>query len=301
MINVLHFAEQPMLRLSLQNSRCSFTLSINEVPIFRNLKGAAGFLEMPINEWVFQGANEVSVVLRNCEEEGPLHPQSRFHLTLHHKKKGAALKSRQELGKLSFRYAEDGQYLTEPAKEGIPEPEPPPTIEETTPAEAPIWTAHDLNPGSHTHEVTLRANLSVPNSWPAMPWRDTLPLPAQTAATYALRTLTANLQNMLQRRDYASVEKILELKTKHTEHAYHLRNPQLLDLTGLRERLTSPKAVLTPLPEELDVQFGSNGRIAQLLCAQTQRPALRLTEAGQPDCHLSIWWALRQVGWVAVA
>ncbi|HEY3897611.1 MAG TPA: hypothetical protein VGM54_03305 [Chthoniobacter sp.] len=292
----LHPADQPLFSLALQTSACAVELWVNDVPIYREQTGSATDCTLPINEWLFQGPNEIRCRAKALTPEG-----ARARVELQFRRLRQPLKQAIPLAVLDWSPPAGTETIGE--AEGPMRPEAEPQI---PPAVAPgswtefSWIRHPRrrSPGGY---VELSGQFTLPAPWPRCPWGEATVLRSQPNLPFSIWQLTEEFRGVLARRDVAMLARITSEPRQALEAVYHLAAGEVEEVLLYPKLLQNPAWRVANLPEEgWSVEWGGQGRIVRVIDAARGESVLRLiNESEGLEAIVDVWWALNN-RWVVI-
>lgn len=293
----LHPSDQPVFRLAVRSSQCMVELRVNDVPVFCEVTGTALSLDLPLNEWLFQGMNVIQVLLSPLEEGSAFGSEAAIEATLQHKFARDSVRNVSDIGVL--------QWKTEPELPhghlGFEEPAGPdsdPLLEDAD-EDAPLLAlpgqAEELNwrIGSpkklRNKSVRISSILLLPPPWPACPWARSQSLPDDPRTLFAVQGLVRAYHQRLQ---FGGYEDLVNLRRQALEAAYYIHGEDADEALGFPALLKRSEWVLQPLPEQgLRLELAGQGRLARLLDESTaESPLVLVNESEGVAAVLDAWW-----------
>lgn len=294
---LLHPSDQPVFRLSLRAAQCVLEVRLNDVPVFGDVTGAALSLDIPINEWLFQGPNEIQVLLSPLEEGGAYGDQAQIEVILQHKFSRDAVRNATEVGVLRWqreRGPVPGPMITEDSvpqeKTGAQDlhDEDAPLLALPGQAEELTWRVGEPQKLKNK-SIRISTSLMLPPPWPGCPWKRGQLLPADSRTLFAVQGL---LRAYHQRLQHGGHDDFLKLRRAALEAAYYLPPAEVDDALGFPPLLQRKDWRLEPLPEKgLKLELAGGGRLARLLDEGTgEGPLILVNEAAGVSAALDAWW-----------
>ncbi|HEV7403995.1 MAG TPA: hypothetical protein VGO11_13740 [Chthoniobacteraceae bacterium] len=283
---LLHPGDQPLFSVAVHGRGAPVALRVNDVPVFQEAGAASFHVTLPINEWLFQGVNE----LRLETAAGP----------------GAAPGAE---ARLSYR------QLRQPLKNAVPldtlqceptgepaggesrgaafttEAGPPPIVQPGEPAEFEVRRLPAR--GGPGGPRSVAASFTLPRPWPVCPWAEGALLTEQINLKYSLRQFLQELWGCLARRDLAAIMKVAAVRASSLETAYHLNAHEVEEALLFPRLLQSPDWQMAPFrDEEWRLETAGHGRLARLVEEASGESPLRLVNQNEKlEAVVDAWWA----------
>lgn len=293
---LLHPSDQPVFILSLTSSGCLVEVRIGDVPVFGEASGTSLRLHLPVNEWLFQGSNEIQLLLSPPEEGGAFAEKAAVELVLLHKLARDAVKNTVEIGRLTWEKAKQASQDHAPSlgedSDSLPdleEDDDAPLLALPGQQEELGWRMGEprsLKNGS----VRITTRLMLPPPWPVCPWARHQILPDDQRTHFAVQGLLRACHQRLQQGVY---EDFFKRRRAALEAAYYLGSArEAEEVLGFPSLLHDPRWKLQSLPEKgLKLEVAARGRLARLLDENTaESPLLFVNEESGICAVVDAWW-----------
>lgn len=309
---LLHPSDQPVFRLQGFAAQCSVELRINDVPVHRDIGGMAHDFDLPVNEWLFQGGNQIQAIIGPVEPDAPIAQSARFEWRLLHRVCGEAIRNTAELGR--FAWKPDTPPLEGRAHHGHGEDTSPDIQEHEQEHEqehdesAPLlalpgqietieWTMKQpvvLSDG----RVRITSAVALPPPWPVCPWAGVAPLGAQAGIGHAVSNLLRSLHHTLR---HGGWREIMARKISAIQTAYYLAGNDLDEALGFSLLLNKPEWSLSALPEKnLILERAGSGRLVRLVDGNSgESPLVLLNRSNGVSATIEAWWMFEKE-WVLI-
>lgn len=293
---LLHPSDQPVFRLSLRSSQCILEVRVNDVPVFGDVSGSALSLDLPVNEWLFQGGNEIRVLISPLEDGAPFGEQARLELVLIHKFARDAARNATEIGVLRWQPKREPVHTHGPGHDAGH-------------AEATTLDEHDEDapllalPGQPEElawrigEPEILANKSVriatrlllPPPWTACPWTRSQPLAGDASILAAVQGL---LRVFHQRLKGGGYDDFLKWRRAAIEGAYYLNSTDSDAALGFPSLLRHKDWRLEALPEKgVRTEVAGYGRLVRILNEATgESPLVLVNQEAGVSVVVDAWW-----------
>lgn len=300
---LLHPSDQPIFRLFVRHAGCAIELRINDVPIYRDASGDAAAFEMPVNEWLFQGRNEIDVNLSPLEPGTAFDKSAAARVVLQHKAARDAQKNISDIGTLDWQppandhahhHDHDHDHHEEDAP--APEDEDAPLLALPGQAEELTWRiqpAHGNRDGSqHVHTV-----LSLPPPWPVCPWERAMPLSVDQRYLYAVQQ---SMQTFAESLRMGGWQRFVPHRRAALATAYYLTEAAADEALSL-QRLIQENWLQAPFPMQgLKLELAGHRRLARLVHESTnESPLVMVNEKEGIAATIDAWWMFQQ-NWVMI-
>ncbi len=308
MSHLLHLADRPLFRLALRASGGSVTIHLNDVPVLHESTGPAFHADLPINEWLFQGTNTLTV--RYQAHEAGFQPHHRATLQLDYRRLRAAHRSTATCGTLIldhsalplFEIPEAYRHLyppTTPAAEKEIEEDDFPLIALPGVPDDIHWQATEPRYHQATQTLTVGATFHLPPPWPQCPWRQATPQDTGAGGVYIIGRQTRTLWEILHRRDLAAYRQLMQPRSHALMAAYQLTEDELTRLLFIPTILADPAWELAPFPTApLTVETAAGHRLLRATAPTGQPPPLALIHRARGvEALLEPWWMLADGVW----
>jgi hypothetical protein len=284
---LLHPADQPLFSVDIRSAGCDTELWVNDVPVFRDSSGASTHLTIPINEWLFQGVNDIRLTCAGLSAGAGNVTAILEHRRLRQSRKNTIPVI--TLGSEGVRSSppEDGE-TSEPW-----EPEFKPDAISALPGETMDFYVKRRPSRWAGRKLVLGARFLLPGPWPLCPWADASALNEQPNLIYSVMQLTSAVWELLHRRDQSALMRLAAFRGAALESAYHLDAREIEDALFFPKLLQSPDWRAAPFPqEELLLEVAGEGRLARVVDPGTGESPLRLiNEAADLEATIDAWWA----------
>jgi hypothetical protein len=293
---LLHPSDEPVFRLGIRAAQCALEVRINDVPVFQDTTGSALNLEMPLNEWLFQGSNFMQCMVSPLKPDAPFGPQAGLVLTLSHKFAREAAKNATEVGVRHWQ-PERGLVPGSPGHADVAqddeteadELDDSPLLAERGQPDEVTWR-HSNSVTLPNKSVRMVSSLWLPPPWPVCPWGASQALTEDYRTLFALQGLARGLHLRLQQKQY---EDMFKLRRSALETAYYLDSEAKVDeALGFPNLLKDPNWQLQPMAESgLSLQCAGGGRLVRLVDDKSgDSPILLLNETLGVSAVLDAWW-----------
>ncbi len=286
---LLHPSDQPVFRLAIHTAGCRLELRINDVPVFRDSSGVSLTVDLPVNEWLFQGSNDIQVLMSPLETGAAFAEHAQVEITLRHKFARDAVRNMIDIGKLRWR-PEPEQAHAHHQEEATLQPDDEDATLLALPGQAEELTWRHGQPQTMTDKsVRICTSLLLPPPWPACPWQRSQPLQEDARTLFAVQGLVRAFHQRLQHGGY---EDFLKLRRSALEIAYYLQPAEADEALGFPVLLRLREWSLQQLPEKgLKVEVAGAGRLVRLLNEQScESPLLLVNETAGVAALLDAWW-----------
>ena len=286
---LLHPLDQPLFSVALRSAGGAVELRINDVPVFRDRGDAALNVTLPINEWLFQGTNEIRLEIAETSDGSP-----EAEARLEYRRLRQPLKNSLPLGTLRATtdsgvgtLDEGDESHTAASEEAAAGPLATPGAEMEF-----FWSVNALR-SSREHSRLSAATFVLPRPWPVCPWSDGADLREQVNLKYAVRPLVQNFWSCLARRDLDALLKVSAVRAASLEAAYHLGPEELEDALLFPRLLRSSDWAMAALgDEEWQLEIAGQGRLARLVEETSGESPLRLVNENEKiEAVIDAWWA----------
>ncbi len=93
---------QPFYSVQLNLQGCAYDVRVNDGPVYQNVRGLPVVVEFPINRWVRNGPNEVSLHLRPGAGQSALTEDAKCAAVVYVRQKSADRDTRREVARLEY-------------------------------------------------------------------------------------------------------------------------------------------------------------------------------------------------------
>ncbi len=307
---LLHPADQPHFRIVLRASGCGVEVRLNDVPILHEASGNAFHVDIPVNEWLFQGPNEI--LLRLSATGGDFHAADAAVLSLEHRRLRSLHRTSVNCGTIEARpdtFPRHHQGHT-PGPEGHSHPHggqdedahthEPPDEDEDIPllalpgvAEDIHWNAADPVRHPEPPVMEVRATFHLPPPWPQPPWKQALEQDGGAGCQYIMTRQMRALWDILDRRDAASCCLMFAQRTAALTAAYQLTEAESLRQLFLPDILPDPAWELQPFPGgSLPVETAASGRLLRAASQEGMYPIAMVHKGMGVEIAVDAWWML---------
>jgi hypothetical protein len=95
-------SSRPFYTLQLNLQGCAYGVRVNDGPVYHNVKGLPLVVEFPINRWIRNGANEVSLHLRPAVGQAALSDRAKCTAIVYLRERDADRATRREVARLEY-------------------------------------------------------------------------------------------------------------------------------------------------------------------------------------------------------
>lgn len=293
---LLHTSDQPIFRLCVRSAQCMVEIRLSDVPIFCDVSGNSLSLELPVNEWLFQGANDLKVLLSPLEEGVAFGRDAGIEIALQYKFARDAARNCVDIGTLTWKPEPELPH----AQHGgdAPEVDDVALLNETDedapllalPGQAEELTWRISPPQKlRNKSVRLGSTLLLPPPWPVCPWSRGQTLPGDSRTHFAIQGAVRAYHQRLQ---HGGHEDFLKLRRAALESCYYLQPADVDEALGFPSLLRMKEWRLLPLPEKgLKLEVAGRGRLVRLLDEATaESPIVLVNETDGVAAVLDAWW-----------
>lgn len=295
---LLHPSDQPVFMLNLTCSGCVVEVRIGDVPVFGDVSGTSLRLHLPVNEWLFQGSNEIQLLISPAEEGSAFGENAGLELVLLHKLARDAVKNTVEIGRLAWEPPKLPEHPQAESAAGE-DLDALPDLEDDDDAPLLALPGQPEELGWRTgaprtlknKSVRITTRLVLPPPWPVCPWARHQMLPEDQRTHFALQGLLRACHQRLQQGVH---EEFFKRRRAALESAYYLSTArEAEEALGFPALLHDPAWKLQPLPEKgLKLELAAGGRLARLLDETTAESPLVLVNEEQGVCAVvDAWWS----------
>ena len=311
---LLHPADQPLFRLVLRASGCDVELRVNDVPLLQESSGGAFHVDIPVNEWLYQGANQLT--LRLIAPGGAFPPGATATLALEHRRLRGLHRQTVECGRLEapclannsghdahdhshHEHDHDHDHDHDDPDDPPTQPDAGPDEDDDMPLIALPGVAEDIHwkadepAAPRGASVTLEASFHLPPPWPQCPWGQAAVQEGGAGAQYIMTRQTRALWEILNRRDTGACLQILAGRLAALAASYQLTSAECSRQLFLPDILPDPAWELQPFPAgPLHVEAAAQGRLLRASPVHDIWP-LRLVHKGRGvEVSVDAWWML---------
>lgn len=292
---LLHPSDQPIFRLAVRIAQARLEVRVNDVPVLRHLEGQSLFFELPVNQWLFQGRNDIDFHLSQVEPGAGFGKHAFFECALQFKIAKDAQRNQLEVGMIRWQPEQGGGASPHYDDHHHAAPLPPQDDEEDAPLlalpgqdEECQWRhlpVRKMNNG----EVRLVTALSLPPPWPTCPWQRADYLSGDTGAQFSIERMTRTFHDGLR---YGGWEELVKLRRAAIQSAYYLTEAEADEALGFSRLTRDAEWALLPLPEKgLELEIAGHGRLARLIEGRTREsPLMFLNEKESVSAEIGAWW-----------
>ena len=294
----LHPSDQPLFALHLRSAGVAMVLSINGVPVFADASGKGLNLSMPVNEWLFQGTNNIEVTILPLPDTEGFQKGAVLKLAMCHKLSGASEREWVEIGAANWEFKEQ---LFEGHQHHVAAAEEDSFDEDEAVLLAMVGQPDDVSWLTKVVEVpeenraVIEASMTLPPPWFPCPWAGSQTLPPTEQTRFAVLGLTRNLHGALKS---GNLGEILQCRREHLSRAYYLDSEKTEKALTFPQLVGDPNWVVRDLPEDgLILELAGGARLARVLNKSDGDSPLVLVNESLGACvSLDVWWRF-QGGW----
>jgi hypothetical protein len=234
---------RPFYTVQLALYGCVPEVRVNDGPAFEDPDGACDVVEVPVNEWLCDGDNRLSLLLRPLPGEPDFDARTDVEAVVYVREIDQPRELRQEVARLSYAFATD------------PDPRPP-GLEELP----------ELR-----FDTAFAARLPLPR-WR---WLSGVPVTDRERAFAEVLAETRAFRKQLQAGDLDGVSSRLRLRDEDTARALYedLEERRAVTRAEFTELLNDGACELAPLEEEgMTLRLFGRGRLARLDAANGEAP-----------------------------
>lgn len=295
---LLHPSDQPVFSLAVRAAQCMVEIRLRDVPVFCDVTGSALSLHLPVNEWLFQGANDIQVLVSPLEDGAGFGSQASLEVVLQHKFARDVQRNLVVIGTLNWKPDpplppghEGHADLQEDsaAQEAEEDDDDAPLLALPGQAEELTWRIGSPQK-LRNKSVRIPSTLMLPPPWPVCPWARSQMLPDDQRTHFALHGL---LRAFHERMQQGGQEDFIKLRRAALESAYYLQSAaEADDALGFTRLLGQKDWILQPLPVKgLKLELASQGRLARLLDEATaESPLVLVNEQEGLAAVVDAWW-----------
>lgn len=291
---LLHPSDMPVFRLAVRVAQCQLELRVNDVPVFRDATGLAQNFEMPVNEWLFQGHNNIRAIVAPLEGGTGFGAAASLEILLLHKCSGEAMRNSAEVGVLRWKpdpphhYHAEGSGADDEAPlilddddDGAPLLALPGRVEELA------WRVQAPQV-QKDKSVRIHSFLNLPPPWPASPWARLRPLAQDNGTLIAVRQLVQTFWNGMR---HGGFEPLLHHRRNALQTSYYLHDDRTDEALGFPRLLRMRGWQLQPLRDQgLELQLAAGSRLARVVDGRGESPLWLLNEESGVAAFIDCWW-----------
>jgi hypothetical protein len=298
---LIHPSDQPIFRLTGSFAQCRIEIRLNDVPLLRDVTGEAQSFDIPVNEWLFQGANPLQIHLHPLENGAALSKGATLDLCWAHKLSREPAHQLTELGEVHWQpdtsptheHAGHTHALAGAATDHMHEEED--DLEDSVPLLAIPGQLESMACGFRPptslpdKSILITSRLPLPPPWPVCPWARSAALPDNGGTHHAISGMIRTLHHSLR---LGGWEQPLKTRRAAIMAAYYLGSDEVDAALGFPPLLKAPEWQLDPLPETpLKLEIAGGGRLARLINPATGETPLILTSSkARLTAAINAWW-----------
>ncbi len=294
--------QQPFFTVRIDISGCRFTVSLNDVPLFENPRGFPLTVELPVNQYMISGANELSFALKPADESGRFDEGVRAMITLKSRRNGAPRDTAVAVTGIVFSMADakgrPGRGLGESPPSGkldstrqfSPSPLGDVTVEEVVAAGSPA--AGDI-------KVSRKVTLTVP--FPPWVWLSSQTITINSASQAELLAAYQAFWKVLSARDATTAMARCETKLREIGAAFYLNAQEARDYIQIDTLLNDDDVQLYKFVSEgVKMQLAGNNRLARLVSRKGQSPIVFVEKDHSAGHYVELWFCRTAKEWLIV-